>query len=138
VTPIEALDLIHYLKDANLFTDELKAKLIETIQTYRLDREISTGKGSSLRRTYTCPFFTESELGCPLPREIKPYGCLAFNSHHPTEKTPEHCYSDVELLQKREEVFKLEADENERIRKDLKLYWEKLPMPVALIELWEK
>lgn len=138
VTPIEAFDLLEYLKSSGLLTQELKASLIETIKTYRLDREISTGKGSTLRRTYTCPFFTNSEFGCPLPRDVKPYGCLAFNSHHETEKTAEHCYSDVELLSSREESFKEEAEMNEELRKKHMLYWEKLPMPVALIELWDK
>lgn len=137
VTPIEAFDLLSYLKTSGLLSNELKEKMQETIKTYRLDREISTGKGSTLRRTYTCPFYTNSEFGCPLPRDIKPYGCLAFNSHHETEKTAEHCYSDIELLSSREKDFHLEEELNKELKDKFNLYWEKLPMPVALVELWE-
>lgn len=138
VTPLEAFDLLTYLKNSQKLTDDLKNVIKETVRIYRLDKEVSTGRGSSLRRTYTCPFFTKSELGCPLPREVKPYGCLAFNTHHETEKTAEHCYSDVKLLEDRETVFANEEEENHRLRKEYALYWEKLPMPVALLELWER
>jgi Fe-S-cluster containining protein len=136
VTPLEAIDLISYLRTSGQLTEELKSKMQETIKTYRLDRELSTGKGSTLRRTYTCPFFTNSEFGCPLPRDVKPYGCLAFNSHHKTEKTAEHCYSDVDLLNMREDSFFDEDHLNQEIREKFKLSWDKLPMPVALNELW--
>ena len=138
VTPLEAFDLLNYLRDSQKLTPELKSAMAEAVRVYRLDRELSTGRGSILRRTYTCPFFTKSELGCPLPRDVKPYGCLAFNTHHETEKTAEHCYSDVKLLEERESLFLREQEENSRLRKEFSLLWEKLPMPLALLELWEK
>lgn len=138
VTPLEAIDLMTYLKEAQKLTPELKSEMADVVRVYRLDRELSTGRGSTLRRTYTCPFFTKSEFGCPLPRAVKPYGCLAFNSHHESLKTAEHCYSDIKILEERELAFKVEEEENQRIRKDLGLSWEKLPMPVALLEIWDK
>lgn len=136
VTPLEAVDLLTHLRESGQHTETLRLKLQETVRTFRLDRELSTGRGSTLRRTYTCPFFTNTELGCPLPRDVKPYGCLAFNTHHPTEKTPEHCYSDIDLLEERETLFD-EAQMNQGLRSKHQLYWEKLPMPVALLELWD-
>lgn len=138
ITPLEALDLIEYLKDTGLTTPELKKKLELNVEKYKLEPKYTSGRRSYLRKTYTCPFFGNHELGCPLPREIKPYGCLAFDSHHVSLKASEHCYSEKELLEKREKKFSDEEKLNEEIRKKFQLLWEKSPISNALLELWEK
>ncbi len=137
VTPLEALELIGYLQGARKLLPDLREKLQSTVDRYRLEAKFS-GARSYLRKTYTCPFFIEGELGCPLPRSVKPYGCLAFNSHHVELKATEHCFSEVELLRQREELFSEERAENDRLRKELGLAWEKAPIPNALLDLWDK
>ncbi len=137
ITPLEAWELIVYLQDAGKLLPELKEKLQSTVQRYRLEAKFS-GARSYLRKTYTCPFFGQGELGCPLPRSVKPYGCLAFNSHHVELKATEHCFSEVELLRQRDELFPEELEENARLRKELGLQWEKAPIPNALLDLWER
>lgn len=138
VTPVEAVDLYLYLKDHGELTTELKEKCLETVKRYRLDHSFGNGKRSFIRRTYTCPFFGHSELGCRLPRNVKPYGCLAFNAHHSELKAGEHCFSEKELLLKREEVNPDEEKINQMLRNQLGLIWEKSPLPLALLDLWEK
>lgn len=136
VTPLETIELLTYLSRSQMLTNELKEKCEETVERYRLNSVLGNGKKSFIRRTYTCPFFGHQELGCPLPREIKPYGCLAFNSHHAELKAGEHCHSETELLEKRETSYADENDLNEKLKTKYKLYWEKLPLPVALLETW--
>ena len=138
VTPLEAFELLTYLKDNQLLDQDLKTKCQDTVTKYRLDNALGNGKRSLLRRTYTCPFFHHKELGCPLPREVKPYGCLAFNTHHTEIKTAEFCYSDTALLEQREKSFSWETEKNEQIKKDHNLYWDKLPLPVALLDIWDR
>ncbi|MFL5784335.1 MAG: hypothetical protein ACJ76H_07005 [Bacteriovoracaceae bacterium] len=133
VTPWEALELVHYLRANGMMNETLKQKLEETVRTYRLDHAPGNGKRSFLRKTYTCTFFGFKELGCPLPREVKPYGCLAFNTHHAEKKAGEHCYSDKELLEKLE--F---ADKNEDLKKKYNIFWDKSPLPTALLDLWDR
>lgn len=135
VTPLEAQDLFTYLETNNLLTDDLRNKLQETIRQYRLDQIVGTGKRTLLRRTYTCTFFNHQELGCPLPREVKPYGCLGFNSRHETLKKGEHCFSDKSLLEQRENAFS-EEELNQKIIKQMNLSWEKTPLPMALLDFW--
>lgn len=136
VSPLEALELILYLKSANLMTPELKTKLSESVSQYRLEHKPIKGR-SYLRKTYTCPFFGHQELGCPLPREIKPYGCLAFDSHHTELKASEHCYSEKEILELREKTHPEEAKLNEEVKVKYQLYWDKSPIPTALLNLWD-
>lgn len=131
VTPLEAVELIHYLRANGWMNDALKAKLEETVRTYRLDHAPGNGKRSYLRKTYTCPFFGFKELGCPLPRDVKPYGCLAFNTHHKELKAGEHCYSDKELLAAIDD-----EKENAELRAKHGIIWEKSPLPTALLDLW--
>lgn len=138
MTALEAVELATYLKTNQLMTIDLKSRLEESVTKYRLEPKPLVGKRSYLRKTYTCPFFNHQELGCPLPRDIKPYGCLAFDSHHVTEKASEHCYSETELLEKREALHPEEAAMNEKMRTEFKLYWEKSPIPNALLDLWDK
>ena len=137
-TPLETSEILIWLNETQQKTEALKEKLQNTIKQYRLDQLTGYGRRSFLRRTYTCPFFNHKELGCPLPPEVKPYGCLAFNSHHKEEKAGEHCYSETDLLIKREEENELyEKVINEKLKTKYKLWWDKLPMPVAVMEMWE-
>lgn len=133
VTPLEALELLQYLQKEKLNDKVLHLKLEETVRTYRLDHAPGNGKRSYLRKTYTCTFFGFKELGCPLPREVKPYGCLAFNTHHKDKKADENCYSDKELLEKI--VF---DQKNEELKKKYGIIWDKSPLPTALLDVWEK
>lgn len=133
VTPLEALELMNHLVVSGMKDDTLRAQIEESVRIYRLDHAPGNGKRSYLRKTYTCPFFGFKELGCPLPREVKPYGCLAFNSHHKELKAGEHCYSDKEILEK------LQFDEkNEELKKKFNIHWDKSPLPTALLDLWER
>lgn len=133
VTPLEALELMSHLKTAGLLDETLRLKCEETVRIYRLDHDAGNGKRSYLRKTYTCPFFGFKELGCPLPKEVKPYGCLAFNSHHQEEKAGSHCYSDKELLENI--VFE---EKNVELKKKYGIFWDKSPLPTALLDLWER
>ncbi|MES2527818.1 MAG: hypothetical protein V4598_12060 [Bdellovibrionota bacterium] len=133
VTPLEAIELMQYLRSTSLADDVLKAKLEETVRTYRLDHAPGNGKRSYLRKTYTCSFFGFKELGCPLPREVKPYGCLAFNTHHKELKADGNCYSDKKLL---EEIK--DEEENQSMKTAYGITWDKSPLPTALLDLWNK
>ncbi len=133
VTPLEALELMSYLETSGMKDDTLRTQLEETIRNYRLDHAPGNGKRSYLRKTYTCSFFGFKELGCPLPREVKPYGCLAFNTHHKDEKANEHCYSDKELLAR----LVLE-EKNEELKKKYHIFWDKSPLPTALLDIWDR
>lgn len=138
LTPLEAKELFDYLKIHQMLTPELKEKLRESVQQYRLEPKFNNNRRSYLRKTYTCPFFGFKELGCPLPREVKPYGCLAFDSHHVELKASEHCYSEKELLERREDLHPEEKEMNQKISQEMNLLWEKSPIPNALLEFWEK
>lgn len=138
LTPIEAMDLRLYLYENWLWNDELKEKLRQCIKDFRLGETLDLGRGRSFRRTYTCPFYMTTFPGCPLPTEVKPYGCLAFN---PTKGKPtdgEGCSSDMELLGKRESQMPKETEINQVLKDDLKLTWDKLPIPLALLEIDKK
>jgi len=137
ITPLETIELLSYLEISQLKNPELKEKLENTIKKYRLDQFAGNGRRIFVRRTYTCPFFAGSELGCPLPREVKPYGCLAFNSHHESLKAGEYCYSDKELLQNLESKYPEIKNKNQLIKESLKLDWEKKSIPEALLDLWD-
>jgi len=136
VTPLEAMELIIYLKEQKLWDTELKDKFTATVTQYRLDHQVGNGKRSYLRRTYTCPFFNHRELGCPLPLEVKPYGCLAFNSHHAEKKAGPECYSEISLLEKREAKFPGEEALNLALKEKFNIFWDKSPLPKALLDLW--
>lgn len=133
VTPLEALELASYLRRNNWMDETLRTRLSETVKTYRLDHAPGNGKRSYLRKTYTCTFFGFKELGCPLPREVKPYGCLAFNTHDKEKKADANCYSDVSLLEKL--VF---DEKNEALKKKYGIFWDKSPLPSALLDIWDK
>ncbi len=133
VTPLEAIELMGHLQTSGMKDDLLRAQFEETVRTYRLDHAPGNGKRSYLRKTYTCPFFGFKELGCPLPREVKPYGCLAFNTHHKDEKANEQCFSDKEILEKL--VF---DEKNDLLKKKYNILWDKSPLPTALLDLWNQ
>ncbi len=135
MTPLESVELMEYLSTNGLKTDELKLKLEENVKQYRLEPKYGR---SYLRKTYTCPFFGHMELGCPLPREVKTYGCLAFDSHHVELKASEHCFSETEVLEERERRHPEEKELNEKMKEKFKLHWEKAPIPNALLELWDQ
>ena len=137
VTPVEAVELVDYLKANNLFDEELKMRLLETVAKYRLDQSVGDGKRSFIRRTYTCPFFNHKELGCPLPREVKPFGCLAFNAHDVEKKAGEFCFSEKEVLEKREHRSDGEATLNQELKIKHSLYWDKSPLPLALLDFFK-
>ena len=121
ITPLETEDIMTYLKAAGRFTEELKVRLAETVKRFRLDvPPPGNGRRGFLRRTYDCPFFEGKNLGCSLPREVKPYGCLGFNPTTSNESEGVSCNSNQTLLAKREDLFP-EAT------------LDKLPLPVALL-----
>lgn len=131
VTPIEALDLYQYLKSEDRIDSELSDRLQETIKEFRLDYAISTGKGTELRRSYTCPFFQAGF--CTIDPEYKPYGCLAFNPKQKNVSRPGHCSSQLSLLEQRENSA--EEKLNDELRQKHNLYWKKESIPVALLNL---
>ena len=80
ITAAEASDILRYLQETGLWTEELTERLRTCVREYRLDVDLPRfGSRPNLRRTYTCPFFSAGPRGCSLPREVKPYGCLGFN-----------------------------------------------------------
>lgn len=142
MTVIETLDLYFYLREEGLWNQELEGRLEKTITDFRLHVRPSTGAGQLMRKTYTCPFFGHKNLGCPLPKEVKPYGCLGFNPTEVQEESGKSCKSDFELLQKREEGtrdssnFDLNEEQlNLQWQKRLKLAWSKECIPIALLEV---
>lgn len=136
VTPLEAIDIINELITNERLTKELIEKLKTNVKKYRLDNEITDGRGRVMRRYYTCPFFNDTQLGCSLGRASKPYGCLAFNATEKNVSTEGKCKSQLELLEKREIEFSdKESALNEHLKSSLKLYWNKKAMPQALLEV---
>ena len=135
VTILEAFDLFFYLKRENRLTQELVDNLKSNIKKYRLDYVINTGRNSSFRRSYTCPFFVAGSKGCTIDPEFKPYGCLAFNPLKENVSTEGYCASNLKLLENRES---LKDDQlNLKLKSDLRLSWEKESIPVALLNLIE-
>lgn len=112
----EALTLKNWLVSQDRWNDDLLSKLNDCIEEYRLDREISN---RPIRRTYTCPFYSGSTLGCTVSRSAKPYGCLAFNPREAGVSSGGNCRSDQSLL----ESLKTPV------------VGEKHPIPIALLRL---
>jgi Fe-S-cluster containining protein len=134
-TPLETLDVLNYLRESGRWSEELKIKLSDTIKKFRLDQIPGNGRKNYLRRTYDCPFFAGSNLGCTIPKEVKPYGCLGFNPSAPREENGDSCSSDQQLLLAREAAWSDEVNENIKLKSNHKLWWDKLPFPMALLEL---
>jgi Fe-S-cluster containining protein len=143
ITPIEALEILASLETEKFTFEEMSAfkkRLLDTIQSYRLNIEIYTGKknAAGFRKTYTCPFFNNGALGCSLSRASKPYGCLGFNPKI-SDDNGKSCSSNVSLLENRDNTFLTTEDiANNQIRKDLNLYWSKQNIPQALLDVLEK
>ncbi|WP_127718465.1 hypothetical protein [Halobacteriovorax sp. HLS] len=135
---VQTLELYIYLHDKEMWNDSLISRLNEVIKNNRLDYEISTGQGSSFRRTYTCPFYNSGPKGCSISPESKPFGCLAFNALGKGVSAGENCTSNIEVLKQREDIFENnEQRANVYLKSILSLDWDKLPMPVALLRLHE-
>lgn len=143
ITPIEALEILQGLNLDSLSPpeiQELKKRMQDNIQHFRLNVEIYTGKKHSrdLRKTYTCPFFMNGSKGCGLSRGTKPYGCLGFNPKT-NEDNGKSCASNVALLSEREALFiEKENLANLKIKSDLNIYWDKLSIPQALLDILNK
>jgi len=133
-TPLETQDVLNYLRESGRWTMELKQKLQATVDKFRLDSIPGNGKRSYLRKTYDCPFFEGKSHGCTIPREVKPYGCLGFNPSAPHETEGKSCSSDQSLLLKRESAHPEESSVNTDLSKKYQLWWEKRPLPLALLE----
>lgn len=135
-TPIEAVEVAIYLLEKNRVNGELLKALKSNIRSYRLDSIPGNGQRSFMRRTYTCPFFLGKSKGCSLSRSIKPYGCLGFNPNIEGQKEGGDCGSNIALLEQREARFeKMESRLNTYLKEKLNLYWDKLPFPVALLDV---
>ena len=138
-TPLETLDILFYLKREGRLNDPLREKLEAVTRRYRLDQDLpGNGARTFSRRTYTCPFLGEPPKGCGLSRSVKPYGCLGFNPKGSGIEDGENCASDIPLLEEREQIWQeREIEWNRQIIVMLELDWEKRPMPVALLDLWD-
>ena len=136
MTPLETIELCIDLESKGRLNEETFEELRACIKEYRLDKDISIGGGKSFRRTYTCPFFKPGAKGCTISLHDKPYGCLGFNPMEVGVHEEGHCKVYVETHEQREETF-LESEEklNKFLISELGLYWEKLPIPMAILEL---
>lgn len=135
ITIIEAIDLYIYLKQNNKINVALIDKLKANIKEFRLDSHLMIGSRNSFRRTYTCPFFKHESLGCPIPVDKKPYGCLAFNPISENSIEGVGCQSSQQSLLNRENVYKNESNDNLELKKRLNLTWDKESIPVALLDI---
>ena len=137
ISPLEAQDLLDFLKSSGRLTTQLKEDLLDCVKKYRLDHEISTTRGIPFRRTYTCPFFTPGPKGCSIDPEYKPYGCLSFNPQEKNANGGSSCFSNSDIYQKREDEFIWkEGGLNKKIIEGLNLSWNKKSIPQALLDLW--
>ncbi|MFZ4715015.1 MAG: hypothetical protein ACOYL6_14945 [Bacteriovoracaceae bacterium] len=137
VTPQEALDVLMLLHSQNRINNELIKELQTTVTQYRLDKELSTGRNSTLRRFYTCTFYKPGDKGCTLTKEDKPYGCLGYNAKEEKAVIQNQCGSDLSLL-----ALQDQSNQDDewalKLKEELNLYWIKLPLPVALLDLLSK
>ena len=136
ITPLEAKELYNYLSENEKLNEELINRLQECIKEFRLDVTLLMGKRNSFRRTYTCPFFKNQSLGCSIPNQFKPYGCLAFNPTQVGVLDGEGCESNVNLLNMREVIDSDEEDLNFQVKQQMKLSWDKESIPVAILDFY--
>jgi hypothetical protein len=137
ITPLEAMDLILFLKSQNRLTCELKEKLKNCIKEYRLDHEISTTRGIPFRRTYTCPFYHPGPKGCSIEPQYKPFGCLAFNPQKKKDQGNQSCQSNSHSYKKREDAYSMEEEIlNGNLIREYNLSWRKKSIPEAILDLW--
>lgn len=134
VTPIEIVDLFSYLVKNTPDLPALKLKMQATADKYKLDiLPAGIKKKSQYRRTYTCPFFLGAEFGCPLPRDVKPYGCLGFNRQKKEADVDQDCWSNLEVL-KAQDQGNNDQVLNNWIKSELRLDWDKDYLPLAVIQ----
>ncbi|TWW08540.1 hypothetical protein E3A20_23300 [Planctomyces bekefii] len=140
VTPLEALEIWLDLKAKGQTGPSLEQKLEAVIERFRLDQgELSDGRHEYLRRTYTCPFYKDTNLGCGISPTLKPLGCLAFNPLTPGIVDGGACaVHGVRLAEatsgagaESRSLLNLEASQW------LQATWEKLPIPLAVLA-WER
>lgn len=133
ITPLEAWDMMVYLRRKGRWTTGLQKRLEECVIRYRLDQEVpGDGQRPLMRRTYTCPFFVSGALGCSISRERKPVGCLAFNPRRPGITDGQDCGHDAN----NEHMDTGWERRNQRLRKKWNITWEKLPIPLAILEFF--
>ena len=138
LTPIEAFDMMQALILEKKWDQEQIKKLKECIKEFRLDYHLDTGGGHGFRRTYTCPFFMGKSLGCSISKDKNPYGCLGFNPTQSGELEGKSCFSNQDLLDEQEKsISEMEKSFNEEFRKLYPDYGQKLPIPNALVFLFE-
>lgn len=137
ITPLEALDIINYLLDYEPLLEVVLEEIHSSIKEFRLDKIFFASMRTSMRRYYTCPFYREGYKGCKLTRSARPYGCLSFNPRLKGIKEGGECFSNWSLLEDAFNSSQFE-DLNQKLKKELKLDWVKLPIPVAIIEIWSK
>jgi hypothetical protein len=133
VTPVEAFDLYFFLEENIKDKETLWKNIEQSIVDFGLDREIYV-KNKLMRKNYTCPLFKFESFGCPIDPHLKPFGCLGYNAFKEGVKEGENCSSETELL----EVVDLEISQelselNQKLKGHLKLDFDKLPIPKALI-----
>lgn len=117
ITRGEAEEMKAFLVSEGRWNADLLSRLSDTVRRYRLDHDLGDGR-RSLRRTYTCPFFSGGTHGCTIAPTHKPFGCLAFNPRSPGLTRGGDCVSDTETLEK----VTQEGEETE-------------PIPIALLKL---
>ena len=106
ISNIEAIDIYYYLESSKLLEQTVDS-IKESIINFRLDKEVFMGKNEKMRRSYTCPFYNHKSLGCLIPAEYKPYGCLAFNPLSINVTTENMCSSDTVIQEKRHQDYEL-------------------------------
>ena len=134
MTPLETYDLYLDLKNRlELENAQILTMLDECIKDFRLDQGMDP---TSLRKTYTCPFYLGEKQGCQISRKNKPYGCLAFNATETNVLKGSNCQSNISIQEKRAKKFKKDEEQlNKEIKEFFGFNWDKLPIPLALKEL---
>ena len=137
MTSLEALEALYIMEEKNLLTSEVKKRLEDSVKNNRLDNLIQISNDEYFRRTYTCPFYFFPDFGCGLGIDHKPYGCIAFNPCSPAQKEGGNCASDLEIQQKRNDLYKEDEEiANEFLLNEKGIDLLKKPIPLKLLELW--
>jgi hypothetical protein len=139
MTSLEALEAMALLEERGLLNEEVKKRLQDCIDEFRLDQYIQIASGEFFRKSYTCPFFFYPSFGCGLGVDSKPYGCIAFNPCEGGQKDGGNCKSDLDIQEKRNEIFEESEDRgNQMLFKEKGISILKEPIPVKLLEFWNK
>lgn len=132
ITPLEALDIVRHLRATDRHTDAMRERLRASVKRYNLDAVSGDGR-RTLRKSYTCPFFTPGPMGCSIDPDHKPPGCLAFNPVRRGVTDGGDCRSDLAVLERRSAAA---ADFEDAANTALGFDWIKAPIPVAVLALW--